>query len=196
MVQCIEILGQVYRYRIPVSFFRVFLHLLNRLLTAPFRSVSVAAVRKLRFPYVLQLLCDSLLYHSVYYRRDSQFSHATIWFRDFLSPHRAWLVASVSDTLQKFLPMFLQPRQRFFYAHSVDSCCSVVALDPLIRSVQVIPVQYRFQQVTCTVSFFPFAAACAPRFCIPLVFHTFSLQEALVSSVFCFHHTDLLPVFT
>ena len=36
----------------------------------------------------------------------------------------------------------------------------------------------------------------APRFCIPLVFHTFSLQEALVSSVFCFHHTDLLPVFT
>ena len=31
---------------------------------------------------------------------------------------------------------------------------------------------------------------------IPLVFHTFSLQEALVSSVFCFHHTDLLPVFT
>ena len=48
----------------------------------------------------------------------------------------------------------------------------------------------------CTVSFFPFAAVCAPRFCIPLVFHTFSLQEALVSSVFCFHHTDLLPVFT
>ena len=37
----------------------------------------------------------------------------------------------------------------------------------------------------------PFSAVSAPRFCIPFVFHTISLQEALVPLVFCFQHTDL-----
>ena len=68
----------------------------------------------------------------------------------------------------------------------------MVSPDPLVGSVQVIPVQYCFQQVTCTVPFFSVSAVSALRFCIPFVFHTISLQEALVPLVFCFQHTDLL----
>ncbi|XID96282.1 hypothetical protein ACF3MZ_26395 [Paenibacillaceae bacterium WGS1546] len=133
----------------------------------------------------MQLLGDRLLDHPIYYGRNAQLSHAaSIWFLDFLPPYRAWLIASISDPLQELVSVFPQPWQRRLDGHPVDSRRSVIALDLLVGSVQVVPVQYSLQQVVCTVSFFTFPSSGAPRSRIPFMFHTISLQAALSVSAF------------
>ena len=92
--------------------------------------------------------------------------------------------------------MFLEPWQGFFYGYSVYPSRAMVPLDTLVNPVQMISVQNRFQQVTCTASFFSFSAVSTLRFCILFEFHTTSLQKALVSSVYCGQHNDFLLVCT
>ena len=87
--------------------------------------------------------------------------------------------------------MSLNPRSRSFNGHAVDARRSVVTLDLLVGSVQVVPFQDMLQQVTCTASFCAFLSADAPRSCILLAFHAIPLQAAL--AVFCFQYISLLP---
>ena len=46
----------------------------------------------------------------------------------------------------ELLLVFLQIRQHFVYGHAVYSRRSAVPLDPLVRRVQVVPVQYLSEQ--------------------------------------------------
>ena len=65
-----------------------------------------------------------------------------------------------------------------------------------VRTVRYTAVQPHMCKILAPNSFFPLTAVGAPRFCISFVFHTICLQEALVSKVFCFQHTNYLQVFT
>ena len=87
--------------------------------------------------------------------------------------------------------MFSQPGQRLLNGHSVDSRRSLVGLDPLVGSVQVVPAQYPFKQI-CTALFLYFLIANTLRSPIPFVFRTISLRAAQVSLIFCVLHVDLL----
>ena len=194
MIQCVEILGQINEYRCGIALLRVFFHFLNRHLCASVRSVAVAPIREQRFVDWGQLLGDCLLDDAVYDCRDSQLSYAAIRLWDFLPLYRLRLVFAVSDLVKKFFPVFPQPRQGILHSHSVDAGCSLVGLYPLVRPVQVVPVQYAFQQV-CTVHFFGFPSVSTPRSRILFMFRTIPLRAASVSGVFCFLHTDLLSPF-
>src|SRR5699024_735883 len=133
-------------------------------------------------------LGNGLLDDSVYHRWDTQLAHTSIWFGDFLSPHGRWGVFPFPNALKQFRSVFLQPRQGLLYGHPVGARCSVIALDLLVGSVQVVSVQNPLQQVLCTVSFFPFPRAGTRHFCILFTFHAIPLHEAL--SVFCCHGTS------
>ena len=56
-----------------------------------------------------QLLCDCLLDNTVYDRWDTQLSYTAIRLWNFLSAHRLRLILSLSDAVQKFLPVLSQP---------------------------------------------------------------------------------------
>src|SRR5699024_8014894 len=132
-------------------------------------------------------LGNGLLDDSVYHRWDTQLAHTSIWFGDFLSPHGRWGVFPFPNALKQFCSMFLQPRQRLLYGHPVDARCSVIALDLLVGSVQVVSVQNPLPPVLCTVSFFPFLRAGTRPFCILFPFPPFPLPPPL--SVFFCHCT-------
>ncbi|MNN17140.1 hypothetical protein D3C81_1303130 [compost metagenome] len=172
-----------------IALLRILFHLADSLLGAPPGAVAVASLRKEWLKQRLQLLGDCLLDHPVYDRGDAKLPHsASVWFGNFLAPDRAWLVPSLPDALQKLVSMFLQPWQRLFYGHSVDSWRSMIAFDLLVGSVQIVSVQNLLQQVRCTASFFTFPNSGTPRSRILFVFHTFPLRAAL--SVFRFHRAD------
>ena len=42
MVQGIEVFGQIHKYRLCIALLRIFLHLLNRHLRTPARTIAVA----------------------------------------------------------------------------------------------------------------------------------------------------------
>ena len=65
MVYGVEVFRQVYFRYIGVSFVDVLFHFTHGLLSAPFRTVAVASVRKQRLEDGLKLLGDSLLNHPV-----------------------------------------------------------------------------------------------------------------------------------
>lgn len=159
------------------------------------RSVAVASVRKLRLIDWCQHLRYCLLDNAVYYGWYSKLSYTAVILWDFHSSHRRRLVFAVSYAFEQFFPMFLQPRKRFVYGHSVYSARSLIGFHPPVGSVQIISVKHLFKQV-CTVSFFCFLSFGTVRFCILFVFHTIPLQEATTPGVFCFHCTDLLQPFT
>ncbi|MNC28812.1 hypothetical protein D3C75_770360 [compost metagenome] len=129
-----------------------------------------------------------MLDHPIYDGRDAELSHsASIWFGDFLAPHRAWFVFPFPDALQQFISVFPQPRKRRLYGHPIDPGRSVITFDLFVRPVQIISVQDAFHQIVCTVSFFTFPSSGTPHSRILFVFHTIPLRAAL--SVFCFHRT-------
>ena len=194
MVQRIEILGQVNEDCCGIPLFRIFLHFLNCHLCTSSRSVAIASVHEQRFKDWGQLLGDCLLDDTVYNCRDSQLSCSAIRFRDFLPSHWLRLILSAANLVQKFFPVFPQPRQSILHCHSVNAGCSLIGLYPLVCSVQIASAQNSIKQV-CTVRFFGFLSVSTPRSRILLVFRTIPLRAAPVSGVFCFLHTDLLPPF-
>ena len=86
---------------------------------------------------------------------------------------------------RSYEPLRKLSRGRFSTTHFA------IGFYPLVGFVQIISVQHLFKQV-CTVLSVNLSTFGTARFCILFVFHTIHLQEAAVSGVFCFHHTDLL----
>ena len=122
---------------------------------------------------------------------DSQLSYPAVRLGNFLPAYWLGLVLSLPYRFQKFFPVFSQPGQRLPNGHSVNPRRSLVGLDPLVGSVQVVPAQNPFMQIR-TVLFRCFLTANTLRSRIPFVFRTISLRAAQVSLMFCVLHVDLL----
>jgi hypothetical protein len=94
-----------------------------------------------------QGLHRGLLHEAIHDGGDTQLAHASVRFRDFLSPNGQRLVYAVKQRLLAGLPRACDEFPELAAGHAVNSGCSVVCLDPFQGATHVLPLTDRFHEL-------------------------------------------------
>ena len=168
VIDRIEELGQVDVHRDAVAVLHSRLHLPDRLVCVAARSKAKARFRKRRIENRREHLGDGLLDHAVGDRGNSKQTFATVGL-GYLDPsHRLRPVSPLFDLPSQCRPMCARMGRPVLHRHAVNARRSLVGLDPLPRSRQVVAGQHRFEQLLFRFVLFQ-GSVRADRRCTPPV---------------------------
>ncbi len=98
-----------------------------------------------RFKVEAKHLCYSLLYQTVYDRRNAKFSIFPLFrFRNGYSFHRRGTISTVLDSFRKFAGVSEDVGTEFIRPHPVDAGSPMIRFDPFQGEHHIGGVQYAF----------------------------------------------------